>query len=237
MLRRRLWREPIMRIFGLLLCWCGPPGAQEGREATIKGGLQCNGMCVPDPRKEDHVMVVFAVDGSPEIAARVRRIMDEHYPEKGLDAEAAEKLQDQWIAHLKFFISPASTAEVPDPNRGRSGHYCHASRPVTITGAVTEADGKKWIRASRVSESGVKHPDRMLMEDRPFVPAGKETLVLKITDAPSKQEAPKRLLFAMVCTGHCAAPSSTVSCAAAPETIVVRHSAKASAQANARRIH
>lgn len=172
-------------LVGLSVLGGGAASAQTGAgEVTIKGGLQCNGMCVPDPKKDDHVMVLFAVDGSPEIQARVKKIMDEHYPEKGLDAAQAEKLQDQWIANLKFFISPDSPAEVPDPNRGKTGHYCHASQPFSITGVVTEKDGKKWIRATKVEHAGLKYPPRMLAEDKPFVPAGKE-LVLKINDALS----------------------------------------------------
>jgi hypothetical protein len=157
------------------------PSAEEQAEVTIKGGLQCNGMCVPDPTKDDHVMVLFAVDGSPEIAARVKKIMDEGYPETGLDADAAEKLQDQWIAHLKFFISPDSTAEVPDPNKGQKAHYCHASQPCSVTGVITEKDGKKWIKASRVEHASLNYPPRMLLEDKPLVPSGKD-MVLRISD-------------------------------------------------------
>lgn len=168
----------------LVLLLCGAPG-QEGAEVTIQGGLQCNGMCLPDPKKEEHVLVVFAVNGSPEIAERVRKIVDVHFPEKGLDAESAIRLQDEWIAHLKFFISPDSTAEVPDPNKGKTGHYCHASRPVTLTGTVSERDGKKWIRVTKVVDGGVTYPERMMMEDKPLEPAAGEPLVLKITDTLS----------------------------------------------------
>ena len=123
-----------MRTLALaILLWAGPPG-QDGAEVTLQGGLQCNGMCVPDPKREDHLPVVFVVDGSPEIAARVKALLDEHFPERGLDADAAVRLQDAWIARLRIFLSPDSPAEVPDPNKGKNGHYCHASRPVTITG-------------------------------------------------------------------------------------------------------
>jgi formylglycine-generating enzyme required for sulfatase activity len=174
-----------MKTIGfLVLLLSGAPG-QDASEVTIQGGLQCNGMCVPDPRKDDHVLVVFAVNGSPEIAASVRKIVDAHFPEKGLDAESAIRLQEEWIAHLKFFIAPDSTAEVPDPNKGKSAHYCHASRPVTITGTITEKDGKKWIKATKVSDGGVTYPERMLMEDKPFEPAGADPLVLKINDTLS----------------------------------------------------
>ncbi len=172
-----------MRTLAIALLLCAGTAAQDELEITLRGGLQCNGMCVPDPAKEDHVPVVFAVDGSPTIAAQVKQILDSHYPEKGLDADAAVTLQDQWIAHLKFFIAPDSPAEVPDPNKGKNGHYCHASRPVTVTGVLTERGGRKWLRATKVREGGVTYPERMLLEDKPFVAAGKELLTLKINDS------------------------------------------------------
>ena len=173
-----------MRILGAVLLLCAPTAAaQDGGEVTIRGGLQCDGMCLPDPKKDDHVLVVFAVDGSPEIAARAKKIVDEHFPEKGLDAAAAEKLQAEFVAQLKFYISPDSTAEVPDPNKGKSGHYCHSSRPISVTGVVTEKDGKKWIKATRVEQKGPQYPARMLMEDKPLVPAGRKPIVLKVCDA------------------------------------------------------
>jgi len=171
-----------VRTLGIFFLLVGGSAAQEGAEVTLKGGLQCNGMCVPDPKREDHVLVLFAVDGSADIAARVQKILDAHFPEKGLDAEAAVKLQDEWIAQLKYFISPDSTADVPDAKKGKNGHYCHASRPVTVTGTVTEKDGRKWIQATKVSDGGVSYPARMLREDQPFEPAGKEPLVLRIND-------------------------------------------------------
>jgi formylglycine-generating enzyme required for sulfatase activity len=157
------------------------PAQADGAEVTIKGGLQCNGMCVPNPKAEDHLMVLFAVDGSPEIAARVKKIVDEYYPEKGLDAEAAEKLQNQFIAQLKYFVSPDSTAQVPDQNKkGAREHYCHASQPMALTGVVTEKDGRKWIKAVKVEHTGLKYPARMMAEDKPFAVSDREPLILNI---------------------------------------------------------
>ena len=47
---------------------------------------------------------VYALAGTPEIVAEVDRIMAHDYPDRGLDGDAARKLQDQFTAKLKYFI-------------------------------------------------------------------------------------------------------------------------------------
>ena len=76
----------------------------DAPEVTLKGGMQSHSMCVPNPQPEDKVWVVFAVDGSPEIAGRVKKVMDEFYPDTGLDADHALKLAKAYEADLKFFV-------------------------------------------------------------------------------------------------------------------------------------
>ena len=47
--------------------------------------------------------------------------MKDFYPDKGLDADAAQKLMDQFSARLKFYIAPDSPALKDDKNkRGRT---------------------------------------------------------------------------------------------------------------------
>src|SRR5213596_392514 len=86
-------------------------------EVTLKGSMVCNGACVPHPKTEDHVMVLFAIDGTAEIRAEVDRTMKDFYPDKGLEAEAAQKLMDQFSARLKFYLAPDSPALKDDKNR------------------------------------------------------------------------------------------------------------------------
>jgi len=45
---------------------------------TLKGSMVCNGACIPDPKNGDHLMVLFAIDGDPEIRAEVDWIMKEY---------------------------------------------------------------------------------------------------------------------------------------------------------------
>jgi len=171
--------------------WAQDAPAAPGAEVTVRGALQCNGATVPDPKREDHAWVIVAVDGSPEIAARVKKVMDEFYPEKGLDAEAAQKVHEEFKKQLRFFYDPESPAK-PPPGQVNPGprHYCHAAIPYAVTGVIYEKDGKKWIRATKMQPVGIDpralgYPARMLQPDKPFVMPDKKPLVLKINDTLS----------------------------------------------------
>jgi len=148
-------------------------------EITLNCSMVCNGACVPDPKAGDHLMVLFTIGGSPEIRAEVKAIIKEFYPEKGLDAEAAQKLMDQFSARLKFYLAPDSPALRDTKNTGRN-HYCMPARASAVTGAISEKDGKKWITATRIERAKLRFPDVMLTPDRPFVVPDQLPRVLKI---------------------------------------------------------
>jgi hypothetical protein len=143
--------------------------------------MVCNGACVPDPKAEDHVMALFAIDGTDEVRAEVDKIMKDCYPEKGLDADAAQKVTDEFSARLKFYIATDSPALKDSKNTGKN-HYCMAAAPVAVTGVVTGRDGKKWVAASKNEPTTLKYPEKMLAADNPFVAADKEPVVLKVGD-------------------------------------------------------
>jgi formylglycine-generating enzyme required for sulfatase activity len=170
-------------LAGALAAPARPDGRAPARQAevTLKGSMVCNGACVPDPKAEDHVMVLFAIDGTPAIRADVNDIMKEFYPEKGLDAEAARKLMDQFSARLKFYIAPNSPAlrDAKNKNTGKN-HYCMPARASAVTGAVTEKDGKRWITATRIEATKLRFPGAMLEPDRPFVVPDKRPVVLNV---------------------------------------------------------
>lgn len=176
-----------MLTFALLATIPSSAGADE--VLTIKGALQCNGMCVlsNEPKESDHVIVIVAVDGSPSIAARVKKVMDEFYPERGLDAAAAVKLNDAFDKNLKYFIAPNSPAAMPAamPKTGVPGHYCHCAAPFAVTGTIYEADGKQWISVTKyqaLNSANVGYPAKMLEPDRPFAMPEKRPFVLRIND-------------------------------------------------------
>jgi formylglycine-generating enzyme required for sulfatase activity len=153
----------------------------SGAEVTLKGSMVCNGACIPDPKAEDHVMVMFAIDGTREIRAEVDKIMKEFYPDKGLDAAAAQKLMDQFSARLKFYIAPDSPALKDTKNTGKN-HYCMPALASAVTGVVTEKGGKKWITATRIEPAKLKFPDRMMAADKPFVMPDKQPVMLNLSD-------------------------------------------------------
>jgi formylglycine-generating enzyme required for sulfatase activity len=157
-------------------------GSQSwGAEVSLQGSVVCNGACIPEPKKEDHGLVIFAVDGTAEIRATVERIMKDFYPEKGLNAEAAQKLMDQFSTRLKYHLSPDSPALKDARNTGER-HYCMPATASAVTGTITEKDGKKWIAATRIEPCKLKYPERMLVADKPFVMPSREPLLLKVSE-------------------------------------------------------
>jgi formylglycine-generating enzyme required for sulfatase activity len=154
-------------------------------EVTLKGSLVCNGACIAEPKDGDHMLAVFAIDGTSDVRAEVDCIMNEFYPDDGLDAETAQKLMDEFSARLKFYLSPDSPA-LQDPkylkNRGMN-HYCMPAVASAVTGVVSEHDGRRWINAVKIEPATLKFPDRMLAADKPRVMPDQKPLSLAITDS------------------------------------------------------
>jgi hypothetical protein len=158
-------------------------GGSQARdvEVTLQGSVVCNGACIPDPKKEDHGLVVFAIDGTAEVRATLERTLKDFYPDQGLDAEAAQKLMDQLSTHLKYHIVPDSPALKGAKNKG-DNHYCMPATSSAVTGTVSEKGGKKWITATRIEPCKLKYPGKMLAADKPFVMPSREPLLLKVGD-------------------------------------------------------
>ncbi|MHC1767216.1 MAG: hypothetical protein AB9869_23545 [Verrucomicrobiia bacterium] len=114
------------------------------RELTIQGSLLCNGVCLPDPKPDDHLMVLYAIDGTPDIRAPVARLADDFYPDKGLNADSAAKLMEEFTARLKCYISPQIPG-LPKPKSTPDSHYCQPATSCAVTGRVFAKDGRKQI--------------------------------------------------------------------------------------------
>jgi len=142
---------------------------------TLKGMVLNN---AHTGEKADSVFV-YALDGPPEIKAEFEKIMAEHYPDRGLDADAARKLLDQFTQSLKYFIDgPLADKLQKDATYG-------ARQVMAVTGVIHERDGRKWITATKCEPTQSQYPARMLAPDRPFVMPDKEPLVLKINETLS----------------------------------------------------
>ena len=116
-------------------------------EVTIQGNVLCNRATEPrpwswDPKDGDHTPIIYAIEGTPEIAERVRRIM-ETYPDRGLDVEDALRIQDEFGKHLKYFLAPGPIAAKihKDVEAG--------TQLLALTGTISEEGGKRWITVTR----------------------------------------------------------------------------------------
>src|SRR5262245_23499786 len=164
-----------------ILVWAAAESRAPGAEVTLQGSLVCNGACVAEPKEAAHELVLFAIDGTEDVRAEVERIVKDLYPEKGLDAETAQKLLDRFSERLKYHIAPGSPA-LKEIKKKTTAHYCMPAEARAVTGTVSEKDGKKWITATRIEPCRLKYPPRMLEPDKPFVMPSREPLTLKVGD-------------------------------------------------------
>jgi calcineurin-like phosphoesterase family protein len=75
-----------------------------GGQVTIKGNVLSN-IHTGETSKS---VFLLAYDGTPEIRAEFERIMAEHYPDTGLDADAALRVQDLFMTRMKYEIDGAA---------------------------------------------------------------------------------------------------------------------------------
>jgi hypothetical protein len=175
-------RSTVKRCFAIALAGFAlilADSPARGDEVTLKGSVVCNGACVPDPKKEDHGLVIFAIDGTADVRATVERILTEYFPEKGLDADAAVTLMDQFSTRLKYHIASDSPALKMIESKGKD-HYCMPATASAVTGTVSEKDGKKWITAKRIEPCKLKYPAKLLAPDKPFVMPSRDPLLLRV---------------------------------------------------------
>jgi hypothetical protein len=160
---------------------------QEDKQVTLEGCLLCDWVTLTNPRTSygpppldpEHAFAIYAFSGTPQIRAEVEKIIAEYYPAKGLDGDQADVLQDMFTRQLKYFVSPESPV-LSDMFKALHSYECHGNA-YALTGILSEGDGRKWITVRKYAAlPGLKYPDRMLAPDRPFAPAGREPLLLRI---------------------------------------------------------
>ena len=114
------------------------------------------------------------------------------YPEQGLDAAAATAFQEELDHRLLYYIDTGDMESLAELTRA----YTYINIPASVTGAVEETDGKKWLTGAKVAvnkggELGFQYPpDCMLMPDKPFVMPNEEPIELEIADGISLKFVP-----------------------------------------------
>jgi len=77
-----------------------PPVARAG-EVTLKGVLMLEDACTPKaPKETRHMVVLFALEGTPEVATTLDAVMKENWPGDSMDANQARHLNDAFSARL-----------------------------------------------------------------------------------------------------------------------------------------
>ena len=159
-------------------------------EVTLKGVLMLEDACTPKaPKETRHMVVLFALEGTPEVAATLDAIMKGNWPGDSMDAKQARNMNDAFSARLKYYFTPGElTTKCVNGSKDVPG--CMWGEPwVGVTGMISEKDGKKWITPGKVftqypdrKQVTPKYPDKMLAPDRPLKMAGKTPLMLKVGD-------------------------------------------------------
>jgi hypothetical protein len=152
------------------------PPAPAAREVTLTGNVLSHVHLGEKARS----VFLLAYDGTPEVRAEFERIVAGHFPEQGLDADAAARLQDQFMSRLRYDIAPGAVADA----LAREAEWT-VRGPKAVTGTVEEKDGRKWITPRQVAGADFAFPARMLAPDKPFTMPDREPLVLTIGDALS----------------------------------------------------
>jgi formylglycine-generating enzyme required for sulfatase activity len=136
--------------------------------------------CVPKPAKEDEkIVVIFAIEGTPQVAATLDAMMKKHWPGDSMDADQARAFGDAFVARLKYYVTPTALTV------GKEKEYRWGSPPGAVTGVLSERDGRKWITPSKIQSATLKYPSKWIQRDTPLKPAGKTSLALKVTDTLS----------------------------------------------------
>ena len=150
-------------------------------EITITGSMLCQRACVPEvwdhsPTSGDHTLVLFALEGTPQIEAELASIMKECWPGDALDCDQAVKLSAEFDRWLKYYLAPSPLV---------NSYHQKVEYPalaMSVTGVVSERDAKKWIDVSRIDPAKLTYPARMLVPDTPLVTPDEEPLLLDVTD-------------------------------------------------------
>jgi len=161
-----------------------------GTEVTLAGNMMSNARYTRHLTKEESdaenkVLVLFALEGTPEVTATFEEIMKDLYAGNSINYDQALKIEDEFNKRLKYYITPGELTAKPENQL--KGHM----PPKVITGVVSEKDGKKWITPTAMSDKLNGKPyqprfsNKLFTPDKPFKMPGSKPLALKVTDTLS----------------------------------------------------
>jgi formylglycine-generating enzyme required for sulfatase activity len=154
---------------------------QARGEVTIKGNVVCNRATLATPwdgtsQGGEHFPVVFAFEGTPEIAATVADLMGKYWPPEGLDVQAAQKLLGEWSRRLAYYVAPGPLTDKIHKE------VEWGSQILALSGVLYERDGRRWIAVSKYEQASISYPAKMLAPDKPFVRPKAKPIILKVSD-------------------------------------------------------
>ena len=127
-----------------------------GGEVTLIANVLSN---VHTGEKEKAVFLL-AYDGTPEVKAEFAKILADFYPEKGLDADAAVKLQDQFMTRLRYNVDGPLVEKM-----WKEAEWTVRGAKA-VTGTVSTRDGKRWITATAWKDAAFAFPARVMAPDK-----------------------------------------------------------------------
>lgn len=183
----------------LLVCFAccargqAPATVPAAGEITIKGILlsswnyyshEMPANQSPKGSKDKFDLVLYAFDGPPEVQKMLADTLARYYPQGGMNAQDATRLQEQFDQKLRYYID---TGDVAEQDKLLFGHTWGVN-PASVTGVLEEKDGKRWLAHAKVQverrdKPSFKYPpDCMLQPDKAFVMPKEAPIDLKIAD-------------------------------------------------------
>lgn len=157
----------------------------SGPEITVSGVSMCERACAVDQNQVEHNVVLFAMDGSPQVKTQVDAVLEKFYPDRGLDCDQAKELLVQFDKSLKYYLVPSPLANQAHDDLD------YPSRAVSVTGTVLEKDGRKWLAPTKIvsqEKDGplpFKYPAKLMAPDKPWIMPDKPPITLAVTDTIS----------------------------------------------------
>jgi len=150
-------------------------------EVTLKGNVVCNRATLPTPwdgtsQNDQHVPVLYAMEGTPQITATVAELMATYWPGPSLDTQHAQALLDAWRSRLTYYVAPGPMTD----KLHKEVEW--GSQVLALHGVVSEKDGRRWITISSYEPTNLNYPPKMLAPDTPFPSPDSRPIALKISD-------------------------------------------------------